>query len=71
MTSGDGISACSCASHRPSVKHWGPILTVFSSVKIRLRTRNKAGDACRRLKKMVLRHTGEILRRPTFGKPCL
>ncbi len=34
------------------------------SFDIRLPARNKAGDACRRLKKMVLRHTGEVLRRP-------
>ena len=46
-------------------------LTVFSSFTIRLRTMNQTGDACSRLKTMVLRQTGEVLRRPTLGNPCL
>ena len=71
MTSGDGISACLVCQPPPLGEALGTDLTVFSSFTMRLRTMNQTGDACSRLKKMVLRQTGEVLRRPAVGNRCL
>jgi len=50
------------------MKHWG-MDESLPSQEIRLPATAHSGVACLRLEKMVLSHTGEILRRPTVGKP--
>jgi len=62
------IGLCGVPSTAPDMKHWR-MDESFSPQAIRLSAVAHRGDACRRLEKMALSHTGEILRRPTVGKP--
>lgn len=72
MTSGDGISACWVCQLPPLNEALGtPTLRVFPTSEMWSSTLDPAGDPCRRLEKMALSYTGEVPRRPAFGKPGL
>ena len=71
VTSGDCISAFVGRQPPALGEALGTVLMVLAMWDIRLPASNHGGDACGRLKKMVLSYTGEALPRPTVGKSNL
>jgi hypothetical protein len=71
VTLGDGTSAWVTYQSPPLDEVLRINLMIFPRMSIRVPSAGHWGDACRRLKKMALSQTGEILLRPTVGKPSL
>jgi hypothetical protein len=71
VTPGDGISACVVCQSPPLDEALIVDPDTIPPLDIRLSVVDHGGVTCRRLETMALRQTGEILRRPTVGKPCL
>lgn len=71
MTSGDGTLALLAYQSPPLYEVLGINLMILPQSDIRLPTAGQWGATGRRLRKMALSYTGEILPRPTVGKPSL
>ena len=71
MTSGDGISACWVCQSPPLDEALGTLPASPPGAGDVVIGADPAGETCRRLEKMALSYTGEVPRRPVFGKPGL